>query len=113
MGTGAALRQFVYVEDLAALVAHLVHDGPRNETLNVAPDGHRSIRELAGLVAAAAGYGGEVVFTGEGPDGQLRKDVTSARLCALVPEWPGMVTPLEEGLRRTIAWYREHVSTRA
>jgi len=112
MGTGRALRQFVFVEDLADLVVHLVADGPRNETLNVAPEGHASIRDLVAAVVKAAGYEGETVFTGEGPDGQLRKDVTSARLRETVAAWETMETPLEEGLRRTLEGYRGHEAAR-
>lgn len=109
MGTGRALRQYVLVDDLAGLVAHLVDAGPVNTTLNVAPDGHESIRSLAHAVGDAAGYGGEIVFSGKGPDGQYRKDVTSARLREVVPAWHEMETPLAEGLAQTITWYREHV----
>ena len=111
-GTGAALRQFVYVDDVAGLVAALVASGPLNKTVNIAPEGHASIRELALAAATAAGYKGEVAFTGKGPDGQLRKDVTAGRLRALVPAWAKIETPLNEGLSKTIRWYRSHVEAR-
>lgn len=106
-GTGAALRQYVYVDDVARLVAHLVERDAANDTLNIAPEGHQTIAQHAQAVADAAGYRGEVRFTGEGPDGQYRKDVTAARLARAVPEWAQIETDLDGGLRRTIAWYRE------
>lgn len=109
-GSGIALRQYLCVEDLAALVVLLVARGPLGTTLNVAPQFNASIRELCETVADEAGYGGEIVFTGDGPDGQLRKDVSADRLLQRVPEWQNMETPLREGLRRTIEWYREHVA---
>ena len=80
--------------------------------MNVAPDGHESIRGLAEAVARAAGYEGEIVFPGRGPDGQFRKDVTAARLRETVPAWADIETPLLQGLRRTVAWYRDHVEAR-
>jgi GDP-L-fucose synthase len=105
-GTGSALRQYVFVHDLARLVAHLVDVDAVNDTLNVAPDGHWTVAELAVATAAAAGYEGDVVFTGEGPDGQHRKDVTAGRLLATIPSWRLYQTDLDVGLRRTIDWYR-------
>lgn len=111
-GTGRALRQYVFVEDVAALVAHLAATGPRNTTLNVAPRESHSIRALAEHVADAAGYGGEVHFTGTGPDGQYRKDVDSTRLRAMVPAWADLETPLDTGLERTMDWYRADVAAR-
>lgn len=110
-GTGVALRQYVLVDDLAWLTAHVLALGPLNTTVNVAPQDNRSVRELCRLVAESADYDGDVVFTGEGPDGQLRKDVSVARLRELMPDWERMETPLPEGLRRTIDWYRTHVET--
>lgn len=112
MGTGRALRQFLYVDDLAELIAVLVGSEPLNTTVNVAPSHNHSIADLARSVAKAAGYDGDVRFTGEGPDGQLRKDVTSGRLRSLVPRWSAIETSLDEGLARTLDWYREHVETR-
>jgi GDP-L-fucose synthase len=109
-GTGQALRQCLFSQDLATLIALIVEKGPLNETLNVAPIHNLSIRSLAETVASIAGFTGHVVFTGEGPDGQLRKDVTPARLLSLVPEWADIETDLADGLSYTIKWYREHVA---
>lgn len=109
MGTGRALRQFLFVRDLADLIAHLVNHEPLNTTVNVAPSHNLSIAQLARAVADAAGYDGDIRFSGEGPDGQLRKDVTVERLLALVPQWESIETPLDSGLSLTLDWYREHV----
>lgn len=108
-GTGKALRQYVYVDDVARLIAHLVETGPRNETLNVAPQGMASIQELVALVIQASGRAVEPAFAGHGPDGQYRKDVATDRLRQVVSQWESMETPLSQGLRRSIEWYRAHV----
>lgn len=110
-GTGVALRQYLFVDDLAALVELLIERGPVNETLNVAPDEMYSIRELAAHVADAAQFQGDVVFSGEGSDGQIRKDVSSARLRHRVPEWADLETSLVDGLALTIDRYRADVAT--
>ena len=111
-GTGRAQRQFLLVDDLAQLLAHVVEIGPLNETLNVAPRDVLSIRQLAERVARAAGYEGEVRFSNEGPDGQIRKDADPRRLHERLPAWTSMETPFEAGVAHTLEWYRTHVEAR-
>ena len=111
-GTGVALRQYVYAPDLANLVATAIDRGPVDEVVNVAPAENLSIRTLAEAVGDAAGFTGDIMFNGEGPDGQIRKDVSPARLRSLFPEWDTIETPLSSGLEQTIDWYRNHVAPR-
>ena len=111
-GTGVAMRQYVYVDDLAALVRLVASRSPIGESINVAPTEQRSIRDLAQLAADAVGYDGEVVFSGSGPDGQLRKDVSSERLRTHFPEWAEIETDLSDGLNATTEWHRQHVAAR-
>ena len=112
-GTGRAQRQYVYVRDVAWLVHWCVEQGPLQQTLNVAPQQSCSIAELARSAAQAAGFSGEVTFSGAGPDGQLRKDVSSARLRKLVPQWNTVETPLSVGLQHTMTWLRGQTAQRA
>lgn len=111
-GSGVALRQFLFVLDLARLISILVSRGALNASVNVAPAHNLPIRTLAEAVAVAAGYEGKLHFSGQGPDGQFRKDVSTKTLVHLVPEWPELETPLEVGLLQTIDWYRRHVAPR-
>lgn len=106
-GTGRAIRQYVYVEDVARLIGHIVETGSADTTLNVAPTRSASIRELAELVADVAGYEGEIVFPGGGPDGQLLKDVDTTRLRSRYPIWDEIETPLRDGIAKTIDHYRD------
>jgi len=111
-GTGRALRQYVYVDDVAEVVACLIRQGPANLEINIAPTVNRSIRDLAAAVSSAVGYQGEIVFSGKGPDGQHRKDVSTERLVEVLPEWDNIETDLQTGLRSTVNWYRNNVATR-
>jgi GDP-L-fucose synthase len=103
-GDGSPTREFLYVEDCAeALVlAAERYDSP--EPVNVGTGVEISIRELAGLVASLTGYCGELVWDTARPNGQPRRRLDVSRAA----EAFGFraETPLEEGLERTVAWYR-------
>lgn len=109
-GTGVALRQYVFASDLADIVALAIEREPVNTEVNVAPTANLSIRTLAETVAEAAGYEGDIVFNGRGPDGQIRKDVSTVRLNELFPQWAFIETPLLGGIEATIDWYRTNVA---
>lgn len=111
-GTGRALRQYLLVDDLASVIARVVDAGPTDQAVNVAPSHNLSIKELAERVARATDFQGEVRFSGVGPDGQYRKDVSTSLLQEILPDWRETETPLDDGLRRTIKWYRDNVATR-
>jgi GDP-L-fucose synthase len=105
-GTGTASREFLYVDDCAEglLLALEKYDSP--EPMNLGSGREISIRELTELIAGLCGFRGEIVWDASKPDGQPRRclDVSRAR------EKIGFVakTSLEDGLRRTIDWYRTH-----
>lgn len=109
-GNGVALRQFLLVDDLATVITHIADGGPTNSAVNVAPSHNLSIKDLALEVAKAIGFEGSVNFSGTGPDGQYRKDVSTDLLSELLPSWKSIETPLDQGLRQTVEWYRENVA---
>ncbi len=105
-GTGSASREFLYVDDCAeAIVAATQrYDGP--EPINVGASSEITIRELTELIARLTGFDGELVWDASKPDGQPRRCLDTTRATELLGFTAS--TPLEEGLRRTIAWFREH-----
>jgi len=109
-GTGSPLREFLHVDDLAdACLYALEHwqPGPDDlQFLNVGTGVDLSIRELAEAVAAATGFNGEIVWDTSKPDGTPRKQLDVSRLAAL--GWRARI-PLDEGLRSTLALFREQV----
>ena len=103
-GTGAATREFLYVDDAAEgiVLAAQRYDG--REPVNLGSGMEISIRELAGIIADETGFRGRVVWDDSKPDGQPRRalDVTRAeRLFGFRAR-----TGFMEGLRQTIEWYR-------
>lgn len=105
-GDGSPSREFLYVEDAAEGILAAAERYADAEPVNLGSGREIRISELAELVARETGYGGRIVWDASKPNGQPRRclDVSRAR------ERLGWVarTPLEEGLRRTIAWYGEH-----
>jgi GDP-L-fucose synthase len=103
-GDGTPTREFLYVEDCAegvCLAAECYHGA---DPVNLGSGREIAIAELAALLGRLMGFSGRFVFDRDKPNGQPRRclDVTRAR------ERFGFAatTPLEEGLRRTIAWWR-------
>ncbi len=106
-GTGSASREFLYVGDAAeaVILATEKYDGP--EPVNLGSGTEISIKDLTNLIVRLTGFQGDVVWDTSKPDGQPRRklDVTRAR------EHFGFAarTDLEEGLNKTIEWYRRVV----
>jgi GDP-L-fucose synthase len=103
-GTGKATREFLYVEDAAEAIALALEKLAGSEPINIGAGREISIRELAETIARLTGFTGRLAWDATKPDGQPRRclDVTRARERL---GWAAR-TPFEEGLRRTIAWYR-------
>ncbi|MCE9613529.1 MAG: GDP-L-fucose synthase [Lentisphaerae bacterium] len=102
-GTGNASREFLYVDDATEgiLLAAERYDSP--DPVNLGSGMEITIRDLITLIARLCQFQGEIRYDATKPDGQPRRclDVTRAR------ERFGFtaLTPFEDGLRRTIAWY--------
>jgi GDP-L-fucose synthase len=106
-GTGTPKREFLYVDDLADALVFLMQNYAETSHINVGTGEEVTIRELAGFVARAAGWHGELRCNPSRPDGTPRKVMDVSRLQCL--GWRAK-TPLEEGLRKAYAWYVENVA---
>ena len=105
-GTGRATREFLYVEDAAEgiLLATESYNGP--EPINLGAGFEISIRELVELIVKVTGFSGAIEWDSFKPDGQPRRCLDTSR----AQRYFGFKahTSFEEGLRNTVAWYREH-----
>lgn len=95
-GDGSALREFLYVDDLANLCVFLMNSYSGNETVNAGMGKDISIRDLAGLVAKIIGYDGEIYWDSSKPNGMPRKLLDVSKATAL--GWT-YKTELEDGVR--------------
>lgn len=103
-GTGKPKREFLYNEDLADAVFYLMQNYNEREFINVGVGDDISIKDLAILVKKLTGYKGKIVFNTEKPDGMMRKVMDVKRLNKL--GWKPK-TSFEEGLKKTIEWYKD------
>ena len=102
-GTGRPIRDFVYAGDVAALIPWFLAEYDSSEPINISTGAGITIRELIEAVKKAAGYAGKVNWDTTQPDGQLEKIFGATRLHKLGLKCP---TPLEEGLKKTVEWFK-------
>lgn len=103
-GTGKATREFLYVEDAAEAIVLAAARLTDSEPVNLGAGMEISIRELSEKIAVLCGFKGELVWDPTKPDGQPRRSLDVSRAKKLLG-WNAK-TPLDEGLKRTIEWYR-------
>ena len=113
-GSGKPMREFLYVDDMAAAsvfvmeLAKEIYDSntqPMLSHINVGTGVDYTIRELVETVAKVVGYEGKIVFDTSKPDGAPRKLMDVSRLKAL--GWSYSVS-LEAGLAEAYAWFLEN-----
>ncbi len=104
-GDGSPTREFLYVDDCVdgLVLAAERYDGP--EPVNLGAGKEISIRELAELVADVTGFTGRIVWDTTKPNGQPRRSVDASRARELFGFEAR--TSLQQGLERTVAWYRQ------
>ncbi len=106
-GTGASLREFLYVNDLADAGIFLMKNYQENTPVNVGSGVTLSIKELAEMIQNVVGYQGKLVFDTSKPDGMPLKSLDSTEMQTL--NW-NPKTSLKDGLRATYQWYRVQAS---
>lgn len=104
-GDGSQTRDFSFVSDTAAgIIAAGEHPAAVGQTINLGSGHEVTINELARLVARVAGAAATVRHEAGRPGDVLRLYADPTRARTLVGY--AAAVPLEEGLRRLLAWYR-------
>ncbi len=106
-GTGAPLREFLYVDDMADACIFLLENYSGEQHVNIGTGRELTIRELALLVKETVGYEGEIVWNTQMPDGTPRKLTDVTKLHEL--GWTHKVE-LQEGVALAYQWFCENVS---
>ena len=104
-GTGTPLREFIYVDDMAAACVFLMENYDGEQHVNIGTGEEVSIRQLAETVKEVVGFEGELVFNTDMPDGTPRKLTSVDKLHGL-----GFMhkVSLNEGIRIAYEWFLEN-----
>jgi len=102
-GSGAPLREFLHVDDLAQAVVLTAKIYDSSMHLNVGTGQELAIKDLASMIASLCGFKGEIIWDTSKPDGTPRKTLDVSRINAL--GWNPAIT-LKDGIASTIAWYK-------
>jgi dTDP-glucose 4,6-dehydratase len=109
-GDGSAARDFIFVADLCEaldLVLHADRERVVGQTINLGTGRHRTILEVAQAVRdAMAAHHIPITLVGDRP-GQVFRHTCDASKAKRLLGWEA-TTPFEEGLARTVRWYRDH-----
>jgi len=110
-GDGSPTREFLFVEDAAEgiLLATERYDG--SQPVNIGSGMEISIKDLAETIARLTGFTGKLVWDTSKPNGQPRRSLDTSR----AEQYFGFraQVPFDEGLRRTIEWYRQTIQSQA
>jgi GDP-L-fucose synthase len=109
-GDGTPTREFLYVEDCADGIVAACERYDSSEPVNLGCGREIAIKDLAALIAREIGYRGRFTWDTSKPNGQPRRALDVSRAAALL-DWRATTT-FEEGLRRTIAWWRTREQAR-
>lgn len=103
-GDGSPTREFLYVEDAAEGILLASERYDRSEPVNLGSAFEISIKDLVETIARLADFEGRIVWDTSKPNGQPRRKLDVSRAKALFGFESTM--PFEDGLQRTIEWYR-------
>jgi len=104
-GDGSPTREFLYVEDAAEGICLAAERYDSSEPVNLGSGMEISIKDLVLTIKRMIGFTGEVIWDTTKPNGQPRRSLDTSR----AEKHFGFraKTSFEEGLRRTIEWYKD------
>jgi GDP-L-fucose synthase len=103
-GTGKPTRGFLYVEDAAEGILLATEKYSKSDPVNLGIDLEIAIKDLAELISRLTGFKGKISWDRSKPDGQPRRRLDTTRAEREFGFKARM--DFEEGLKRTIEWYR-------
>jgi len=104
-GSGKASREFLYVEDAAEGIILATERYDKSDPINLGTGREISMKDLARTIAGLAGFQGRIVWDTSKPDGQPRRTLDTRRATKELGFRASV--DLQDGLQRTMAWYRE------
>jgi len=105
-GTGTPMREFLFVDDMAAAVVFALENQLPDYLYNVGTGEDLTIKELALTIQKIVGHKGEIIWDDTKPDGTPRKLMDISKMHNI--GWKHQVN-LEEGIQKTYNWFLENI----
>lgn len=104
-GSGTPLREFLFVDDMAASVIFALENKLPEHLYNVGTGEDLTIKALAELIQSIVGHTGDIIWDSEKPDGTPRKLMDISKMHAL--GWKHKIG-LSEGIQQTYQWFLQN-----
>ena len=108
-GTGSVSREFLYVQDAARAIAMATELYDGLEPVNLGAGFEININDLVEKIRQLTGFKGILIWDTSKPDGQPRRSLDTTRAKQFFGFQAQM--PFDEGLKKTIEWWRQHQKT--
>ncbi|WP_026943857.1 dTDP-glucose 4,6-dehydratase [Helicobacter rodentium] len=105
-GSGLQSRDFIYVEDTIDAIIKVYPLMQKGESVNISTEGQISIQEVINKIAKFMDYKGEILKKPPRNSDVECHNASNAKIKSLIDY---QLTPFDEGLKRSIQWYREHI----
>ena len=105
-GSGTPMREFLFVDDMAAAVVFALENKLPDYLYNVGTGEDLTIKELAETIQKIVGHTGAIIWDDTKPDGTPRKLMDVSKMHDL--GWKHKIN-LEEGIQKTYDWYLENI----
>ena len=106
-GSGTPLREFLFVDDLAAAVVYALENKLDEHLYNVGSGKDVTIKELAKIIQKITGHKGDIIWDDTKPDGTPRKLMDVSKMKAIGWQYS---TTLEAGIQKTYTWFLENIN---
>lgn len=106
-GSGTPMREFLFVDDMAASVVFALENRLPEHLYNVGTGVDLTIKDLAELIQKVTGHTGEILWDTEKPDGTPRKLMDVSKMHEL--GWKHKIE-LEAGITKTYQWFLENIN---
>lgn len=105
-GEGLQSRDFIYVHDTVDAVIKLHGVMPKGDSVNLSTDNQISIRDLLHKICADMNYSGKIVNKPERKSDVLCHNASNEKIKKMIDY---SLTPFDQGLRETLAWYQQMI----
>ena len=107
-GSGTPMREFLFVDDMAAAVIHALENNLPEDLYNIGTGKDITIKELAETIQKVIGHQGNILWDANKPDGTPRKLMDVSKMKEIGWRYS---TELEEGIKKTYTWFLKNMDS--